>query len=422
MFGPPDQIDSHPSGGTYERPMEEGGGTTSTYPFETWRYRYLEAIQQQEVEIEFVDTCMCNDYHMTMDRSEKDALLNVPGAGLTMYEQMGLASKTDRFSGGSGLERLGTGPLGATNQSKEFDRLELYAKLNRPPAVKFKDLEEVVSHNVRYNLMPFEWRADFVKVTSDTVLVPITISMKNRDITFVTKEGVSRGTVNIFGRVSTMTGKIAQTFEDTVQVDQPAELLPKLVDNSALYWKALPLKPGMYKVDLVIKDVNGDRMGTVSQGIRVPEYAEDKLAASSLIVADQMEKVPTKSVGTGNFVIGATKVRPRLEEAVGKPAVFKRANGAKANFWMQVYGLSVDEQTKKPSANIEYDIKKLGADKAVVHMSETTAQLGNVGEQITLEKSLPLASLEPGIYQITIKVNDNVSKQEISPTAKFAVE
>ncbi len=421
MFGPPDQIDAHPSGGMYTRPIEEGGGETSTFPFETWRYRYLEAIQQQEVEIEFVDTCMCNDYHMTMDRSEKDALLNVPGAGLTMYEQMGLASKADRFNGG-GLERLGTGPLGTTNQSKEFDRLELYAKLNRPPAVKFKDLEEIVSHKVTYNLMPFEVRADFVKVTSDTVLVPITIQMKNRDITFVTKDGVSRGTVNVFGRVSTMTGKIAQTFEDTVQVDQPAELLPKLVDNSALYWKALPLKPGMYRVDLVLKDVNGDRMGTWTRGIRVPEYSEDKLAASTLIVADQMEKVPTKSVGTGNFVIGTTKVRPRVDAADGKPAVFKRASGQKANFWMQVYGLSMDEQTKKPSANIEYDIKKLGAEKPVVHMTETTAQLGNVGEQITLEKSLPLGALEPGIYQITIKVNDNVSKQEISPTAKFAVE
>ncbi len=35
MYGPADEIESHPSGGTYDRPMEEGGGTTSTYPFET---------------------------------------------------------------------------------------------------------------------------------------------------------------------------------------------------------------------------------------------------------------------------------------------------------------------------------------------------------------------------------------------------
>jgi hypothetical protein len=89
---------------------------------------------------------------------------------------------------------------------------------------------------------------------------------------------------------------------------------------------------------------------------------------------------------------------------------------------MQVYGLSMDGQTKKPSANIEYDITNTATQKKIVHMTENTGEMGNAGEQITLQKSLPLASLEPGTYQITIKVNDNVSKQEISPTAKFAVE
>src|SRR3954468_9663174 len=158
VFGPADEIDSHPSGGQYQRPSEEGGGSTSTFPFETWRYRYIEDIGQ-EIEIEFVDTCMCGDYHMTMDRSEKDALLYTPNAGLTLYEQMGMANKADRFSGG-GLERLGTGPFSNQNQSKQFDRLEQFYKLQKPPAVKFKDLEEVVSHKISVNLMPFDVRTD----------------------------------------------------------------------------------------------------------------------------------------------------------------------------------------------------------------------------------------------------------------------
>ncbi len=146
MYGKADEVESHPSGGTYERPMEEGGGSTSTFPFEQWRYRYLEGIGQ-EVIIEFVDTCMCGDYHMTMDRSEKDALLYTPNAGLTMYEQMGMASKASRFSGG-GLERLGTGPMSANNATKQFDRLEQFAKLQAPPPVKFKDLEEIVNTKI----------------------------------------------------------------------------------------------------------------------------------------------------------------------------------------------------------------------------------------------------------------------------------
>src|SRR5438445_1814289 len=229
MYGPADEIESHPAGGSYQRPMEEGGGETSTFPFEHWRYRYLEGIGQ-EVIIEFVDTCMCGDYHMTMDRSEKDALLYTPNAGLTLYEQMGIANKASRFTQG-GVERLGASPFNHDMQSKEFDRLEQYAKLNRPPAVKFKDLEEVVSHKINMNLMPFDVRADFVRVTGDTVLVPVTLQIKNRDLTFQNKDGIQRGTVNIFGRVSTLSGRIAQTFEDTVQVDVPTELLPKTTEN-----------------------------------------------------------------------------------------------------------------------------------------------------------------------------------------------
>src|SRR5579859_4254995 len=289
IYGKPDEIDSHPSGGTYERPMEEGGGETSTYPFEDWRYRYIEGIGQ-EVIIEFVDSCMCGDYHMTMDRSEKDALKNVPNAGLTLYEQMGRSSKADRFNG-SGLEQLGMGPMSNDAQTKQFDRLEQFAKLNSAPAVKFKDLEEVVQHKISYNTMPFDVRTDFVKITSDTVLVPVTVQLRNRDITFSDKDGVQHGVVNIFGRLTSISGKVAQTFEDTVSADVPSELLAREAENYKVYWKAVPLKPGRYKLDVVVKDVNGDRVGTYSKGIMVPDFSDDKLTNSSLIVADDVEPV-----------------------------------------------------------------------------------------------------------------------------------
>lgn len=417
VYGPPDEIESHPSGGTYERPIDEGGGETSTYPFEDWRYRYLEGIGQ-EVIIEFVDTCMCGDYHMTIDRSEKDALKYVPGAGLTLYEQQGLSSKANRFQGG--LEQLGAGPNSSSLQSKQFDRLEQFAKLNQAPAVKFKDLEEIVSHKISFNSMPFDVRTDFVKITSDTVLVPVTVQLKNRDITFSNKDGVQHGVVNIFGRLTTLSGKVAQTFEDTVTADVPAELLPRETENSKIYWKAVPLRPGRYRLDLVVKDVNGDRMGTWSRSIIVPEYSDDKLSSSSLIVADDVEPVPSKSVGTGMFVIGTTKVRPRVAPSDGKPASFKR--GQKVNFWMQVYNLSLDDKTHKPSATFEYDIVNAATNKQVVHAVESSEKMGNIGEQVTLQKEVQAANLDPGVYRIQIKVSDNISKQSLGPSATFSVE
>jgi GWxTD domain-containing protein len=420
IYGKPDEIESHPSGGTYERPMEEGGGETSTFPFEDWRYRYIEGIGQ-EVIIEFVDNCMCGEYHMTMDRSEKDALLYTPNAGLTLWESMGMANKTQRFTG-NGIERLGAGPESAMVASKEFDRLEQFAKLQAAPPVKFKDLEEEVNSKVILNPMPFDVHVDFVKVTSDTALVPVTVQLKNRDITFANKDGIQRGTVNVFARLSTLTGKVVQTFEDTVQVDVPAELLPRTAENASVYYKAVPLRPGRYKLYIAVKDVNGDRKGIWSRSVVVPDYSDDKLSTSTLIVADQMEPVPTKDIGTGNFVIGTMKVRPRVAPADGKPALFKKDKDQKLNFWVQVYNLGVDEKTHKPSATFEYDIVNLATNKPIVQKTESTETMGNVGEQITLQKSIAAANLQPGTYKIEIKVNDNISKQTVDPSAMFAVE
>jgi GWxTD domain-containing protein len=418
VFGPPDEIESHPSGGSYQRPMEEGGGETSTYPFEDWRYRHIDGIGEQVI-VEFVDDCMCGAYEMTMDRSKKDALLNVPGAGLTWYEQVGMANKTDRFNGSS-QERLGVGPDATMLQSKEFDRLEQFSKLQQAPPIKFKDLQEIVSSKITYNAMPFDVRTDFIKVTSDTVLVPVTIQLRNRDITFNDKDGIQHGVVNIFGRLTSISGKVAQTFEDTVSADVPSELLAREAENYKVYWKAVPLKPGRYKLDVVVKDVNGDRVGTYARGIVVPDFSDDKLANSSLIVADDVEPVPTNSVGAGMFVIGTTKVRPRVAPSDGKPAVFKR--GQKVNFWMQVYNLSVDDKTHKPSATFEYDIVNTATNKPVVHAVEASEKLGNVGEQVTLHKAVASSNLDPGVYKIDIKVSDNISKQTVDPSATFAVE
>jgi hypothetical protein len=259
-----------------------------------------------------------------------------------------------------------------------------------------------------------------VKITADTVLVPITIQIKTKDMTFVQKEGIQRAAANIFGRISTLSGRVASTFEDTVGVDEPNDLLEKALLTTQIYWKAVPLKPGMYKIDVAVKDVNGDRVGTLVRSIRVPEFDDEKLATSSLILADVMERVPAKSIGSGSFIIGDTKVRPRLDAADGKPASFKRAQ--KLNIWMQVYNLQLDQQSKKTNATISYDIVNIQTNKSVLHADEASGTYGNTGEQITIEKSMPLANLEPGLYNLKVTVNDEVTKQTINPSARFQVE
>jgi GWxTD domain-containing protein len=408
IWGPADEVDSHPTGGTYDRPMNEGGGSTSTYPWEMWRYRYLEGIGNN-VEIEFVDPSGSGEYHMTMDPSEKDALLHVPGAGLSLMESMGMASKADRFTRSDGTN-LPTTMGGQPASMNEFSRLEQFAKVQQAPPVKFKDLEALVTSRIVRDQVHFAWRTDFLKVTNDTVLVPVTVQVPNSQLSFQSKDGVHSATLNVFGRVSTLTGRVVQTFEEAVSRDFPDSLFQQSVKLQSIYQKAVPLRPGLYRLDLVIKDVQSGNVGVVNSRLQVPRYADEKLEASSLILADQIEHVPAKQIGAGQFVLGSSKVRPRLE------GDFTDRMG----FYMQVYNLKPDDTTHKSNATFQYTVKK--GDQQVMQFKETSGDMKQTGDQVTIERFVPLATLAPGKYTLEVSATDALANQTILRTAEFTVK
>ena len=414
IWGPPDSVESHPSGGSYDRPPEQGGGETSTYPFEIWNYRYLEGIGQ-DVNLEFVDPTVSGEYRLTMDPCEKDALAKVPNAGLTMAETLGQSTKANRFLNTDGTT-CGKALGGRPASWNEFDRISQFAKIGAPPPLKFKDLEPLVSARVLRNQLNFSYRTDYMRVTSDTVLVPITLQIPNRQLTFQSKEGVHSAVLEVFGRVSTLTGRVLQTFEDTINRDFPESLLKASLQGQSVYQKAVPLRPGLYRLDLIVKDVHSGNVGTTYTSIKVPRYEEDKLTSSTLILADQIERVSSKQIGLGQFVIGETKVRPRLDQTFGKEE--------RLGVYVQIYNLSVDEKTHKSDVDFSFIVTQEDgkSGKELVHKVETSAELGQTGQQVTLEKLVPLAPFAPGRYKITVLVTDKISKQTISPTAEFTVK
>jgi GWxTD domain-containing protein len=412
-FGPPDEIESHPSGGTYERPYEEGGGTTSTYPFEKWRYRYLQGVgNQQDIQIEFVDKTLTGEYRMTMDPSEKDALLMVPGAGLTMMEQMGMADKTDRFNRTDGT-RLGTGNQPLPSRMNQFDRLQQYADLQKAPKIKFKDLEAQVNSRIMFNLLPMQARADFFPATSSTVLTNVTLQFNRKDLQFKQEQGMSKAVVNIYARITSIARRVANVFEEVVTVDVPTELLQQASHGVSIFQKSIPLPPGMYRLNVVAKDIVGGNMNNYEMALNVPRMEDDKLFASSLVLADVLEDVPTRSIGAGQFVIGTSKVRPRMGDS------FRRAE--KMGIYMKLYNFSPDEKSNKPSGTVEYEIVKAADNSKVIEFSEEVTALEGSASQIILKKLLPLSSMEPGQYTLKIKVTDKLNNQTLTQSAQFSI-
>ena len=409
-FGPPDEIEDHPSGGLYDRPMDEGGGTTATYPFQIWRYRYIDGIGT-DILIEFVDPTMTGEFRHTIDPYEKDALTHVPGAGATLYEQMGMMDRNQRMAGRPGV------PHGmSSSRYQPFERLEQWAKLQKPPPVKFKDLEAVVESRIEYNTLPYKVETHYVRITDNSILTGVTVQLENKDLVFKEEDGLHKGIINIFGRVTTLTRRIATVFEDTVTIDTTAERLPQQMNRSSVYHKSIPLAPGMYRLELVVKDIVGETMSTHRVALHVPEFEEDKLANSSLILADKIERVPTRSLGTGQFVIGSSKVRPRIGEE------FKR--GEKMGIYMQIYNLGEDEETRRANGSVTYKIARLDKpEELLLDFTEDLSTIrGGSPRQTVVEKLLPLANLDPGEYRLSLEVSDSVKNEVLMPSATFKVK
>lgn len=426
MYGPPDEKTSHPSGGAYvanptELPYSGPGASNimTTYPFEDWTYRYIPGIGTN-VELEFVDPTMTGEYHLTMNPCEKDAMANVPGdrtgcqggVAIGSIWNPNLVIQPGQLGGGSN----GQSAMVTTNimgqKYNEFNRLDLYSKIFQAPSVKFKDLKTMVTSTVTSQLLAFSVRTDFLKITDDMVLTPITVQIPNREMQFENKDGVMNATLDIYGELTTIGGRVANTFEQSVAVSVPQHDFQSYVNQKSVYQKAVYLRPGRYKLSLVIKDDHSGHMGSQNMGILVPQFSDGKLTSSSLILADQIQPLPTSEVGSGPFVIGGTKVRPSVNQ------VFTQSQNL--GIYMQVYNLGLDPKTHKPSANIQYEISKDG--KTVLNQTESAASIQDASEQMTLEKTMPAKLLKPGKYTLQIKITDKVKDQTDTQTTNFQVE
>jgi hypothetical protein len=373
-----------------------------------WRYRHLEGVGEN-VEIEFVDPSGSGEYHITRDPCEKDALAHVPGAGRSLGEILGRSSKAGRFTNTNGTT-CPMPPGGTTASMDEFASLDRFFRVQRPPE-RFKDLEEKVTSRFVQSQIHMDYRTDFLRVTSNTVLVPITVQVPNRDLSYQSRQGVHSAVLNLYGRITTPGGVVVQTFEDLISRDFPESLFQASLNLSSIYQKSVPLRSGLYRLDLVIKDTLSGSLGVFNTALRVPHFEDDKLDASSLILADQVESVPSTQTGTGQFVLNSYKVRPRLSQEF--------SSSDKLGIFLQLYNLKLDEVSHKTSVSVAYRVTK--DQQEIWRAVESADHLHGGGEQLTIERFIPVASLLSGHYTIEVTAIDLLTNGTIIRTADFTV-
>ncbi|UCF38273.1 MAG: GWxTD domain-containing protein [Acidobacteriota bacterium] len=398
--GPPLQITEY-TGGTYERPQYEGGGTTSTFPFQVWRYRRIEGLGE-DIELEFVDTTLTGDYHLTHDPWEKDAFANVPGIGLTEAEAKGLATKVDRFvnQGGGRYYPL----MAIRNQDLPFPRFERYVGIQRPPELKYDDMKSQVDVDISYQTLPFRFHQDSFRLNDTHCIVPITVELSNESLTYTEQNGHRVAKVAIYGAVTSMGKLILKEFEEELLTSFSEQRFQEGLQGKSLYQKMIVLEKGeRVKLDLVVKDLNSDKVGVSTRMILPPDYGEENLAASSLILSNSIQVMENAAEADEMFVLGNVKIRPSLDRVFPTD----RLMGA----YVQLYNVGIDQQTFEPSLTVKYRLSHEGQNLVELVDEQGESIQFYSGQRVVLTRFFSPERLGPGKYHLQIEVIDRILNQ-----------
>lgn len=421
-FGAPDRIETHPVGGQYLRPAHEGGGQTSTYPFERWEYRHIEGIGD-DIEIEFVDVSGGNLFELTTDPFKKDELLQVPGMGLTdreLFPRPGDNPEDLRRSRVLGIRDAGSaermGITGERAKYSPFARTELAANLSKPPAIHFADLRAKVEARVAYNTIPIKLSYHTIRLSDADVLIPLVMAVPNSALSFQQAGGTLTNRLQVYARVSALSGSLVYEFDDEIVVTFPIpseQQREATLKQQTLYRRPLALRPGRYKLDTIVRESPSDHMGSATVGIVVPNLSKDaNLKMSPVVLASSLDKLQPDRLRAQGSLLGQFKITPNAE------GIFHR-DGYLA-FYFEVYNYGMDPSTDSPSLKVEYAITPQGDGQQLVFRDISRGILIE-DDRVLAPRQISLSPFKPGAYEIHLQAKDQISGQTTLQKAAFTI-
>ena len=413
LHGPPHEIESYVTGGNYNRPFNEGGGQTVVHPMEVWRYRHLEGVGD-DIVLEFVDRTYTGTYKLILFPDEKDALLHFDGYGLTMSEQLGISDKQHRPSLIGGRSTAYETRL---HNNNPFRRYEIFSRVMVPKKIKYKDLKELVKVEVGYSNLPFRVRSDYFKLNDGQVLVPITVEIRNRFLSFEPDGEVHSARVGLYGVVTSLSNKFIEEFDQDLVISFGPERLMRGLEGRATYQKVLLLDSGTrYKLDLIMKDLSSNNIGAVKHGIIPPPSMREreKLSSSSMLLSNHMQELPEAPAQDQMFVLGDVKIRPSIDKSFSKKLPL--------GVYLHLYNFGMDQSSNTPQMQVAYRISRDGE-----VIGEATDSRGESiqffsDRRMVLLKRLNLRSLEPGKYRLEVEVWDQVKDVRTRVQDNFQVQ
>lgn len=399
LLGPPDIIDSDPMG----RQMHQ-------YPTEVWIYRRpAHPRLPPNMEIAFVDRYLTGEYELSFNllqdadaTRQLEALMDEPYLDAAMLQEM----RAWNF-GRTGTVHYGEG------MSHELERLNELALVSQIPERQLQPLATEVRTRVSFGggSIEGERQIDFYRASDGRVCTPVTFRVPYRDFTFLEKPDQYESRFDVFGRVLGPDGQVVDEFNREERITLPRDRLDVVETDHLLYQLIFYVPPGEYDLELAVRDNASNTIRTAVDTLRVPDFEQQSLALSSVVLADQIVKMDSPPpAGTKEpFMFGEFEAVPNFARTFS-------SRGA-LNLYFEAYNLALDDEGKN-SLKLSYRFQREGARYREV---PATYLYPTDQPQRSIMSAIPLKDFIPGDYTLVIEVTDQVSGKTATAEEGFQV-
>jgi len=308
-----------------------------------------------------------------------------------------------------GGTRQGYG-IGERTKDSPFQKAELMMRIGKAAALRYTDLKKLVTTSVEYHTFPYQVATDFIQINPDSYLVPVTLVFDNSEISW-RQGGIGwQSTLQVYGSVTTLTKRIVFEFDDDIDLKRSAEQYSSVQAQYGTYQRKLVLKPGKYRLDLIVKDTVSGKVGTQATSLEVPKPPDALLNTSSMILTKEIEATDQEIVDP--FVLGPFKMLPQVDR--------RFTNSDFLGFYVEIYNFELDQASQTPDMEVLYGIAPAG--KEPERFSTMRRGIGQASDRLYVARMVQLNDLAPGRYQLICKIHDKVKNESITLQERFRIQ
>ena len=227
-------------------------------------------------------------------------------------------------------------------------------------------------------------------------------------LTFKEVDGRYKTALEEVGFIFDSSGKAVDRFSETVNFNLLPQSYEQGLKRGFVLTRTLKIKPGMYQVNMFVREPDSGLIGTANDFFEVPAMKGARLAASSIFTS-------ASSIENGKVVKTAG------EDATLSQRRFNQ-NG-EFTYWLIVYNAKGEGKTGQPRLEMRSRVLSGGRAVFIGKFHSVEASEGSTPPSRIISGSrMTLNGIKPGDYTLEVTIRDAVRKNDKDATIRQEID